>query len=217
MSKLGELDDRCDLERFNARRRIGDLSDGRARHAHPKPERSDERLDLSDVAYDHAATLDRRWCDRRSRRRRAIEHHRRFDWPRGFAPTSSDTARTSISTYASFAPKAEALIHGYLRHLLSSTHDFQAEIRSTSARWRHGKLLTVSQICRLRDSPATACRSSGGLRRCWTGRRRCGPSAAPPSPNSTPSPNPSSSTSSATPRRNPRGWPEHMIAVGERC
>ena len=41
-------------------------------------------------------------------------------------------------------------------------------------------------------------RSSGGLRRCWTERRRCGPSAAPPSPNSTPSPNPSSSTSSAT-------------------
>ena len=47
--------------------------------------------------------------------------------------------------------------------------------------------------------PCRRWRSSGGLRRCWTGRRRCGPSAAPPSPNSTPSPNPSSSTSSATP------------------
>ena len=42
---------------------------------------------------------------------------------------------------------------------------------------------------------------SGGLRRSWTRRRRCGPSAAPPSPNSTPSPNPSSSTCSATPPR----------------
>ena len=39
-------------------------------------------------------------------------------------------------------------------------------------------------------------RSSGGLRRCWTGRRRCGPSVAPPSRSSTLSPNPSSSTSS---------------------
>ena len=29
------------------------------------------------------------------------------------------------------------------------------------------------------------CRSSGGLRRCWTEPKRCGPSAAPPSRNST--------------------------------
>ena len=43
-----------------------------------------------------------------------------------------------------------------------------------------------------------AWRSNGGLRRSWTGRRRSGPSAAPPSPNSTPSPKPSSLTSSAT-------------------
>ena len=50
-------------------------------------------------------------------------------------------------------------------------------------------------------------RSSGGLRRCWTGRRRCGPSAAPPSPNSTPSPNPSSSTSSATQPPIRKDWP----------
>ncbi len=44
-----------------------------------------------------------------------------------------------------------------------------------------------------------------GLRRSWTRRTRCGPSAAPPSPNSTPSPNPSSSTCSATPPRTRRG------------
>ncbi|MBI2288822.1 MAG: SAM-dependent DNA methyltransferase [Betaproteobacteria bacterium] len=42
-------------------------------------------------------------------------------------------------------------------------------------------------------------RSSGGSRNCWTGRRHCGPSAGPPSPNSTPSPKPSSSTCSAIP------------------
>ena len=51
------------------------------------------------------------------------------------------------------------------------------------------------------DSRFRPCPSSGGLRRSWTRRTRCGPSAAPPSPNSTPSPNPSSSTCSATRRR----------------
>ena len=67
----------------------------------------------------------------------------------------------------------------------ASQHDSRRLIRSLCRRWR----------------------SSGGLRRCWTGRRRCGPSAAPPSPNSTPSPNPSSSTSSAIRSRISRGWP----------
>jgi hypothetical protein len=41
------------------------------------------------------------------------------------------------------------------------------------------------------------CPNSGGLRRFWTRRTNCGPSAAPPSPSSTASPNPSSSTCSA--------------------
>ena len=61
--------------------------------------------------------------------------------------------------------------------------------------------------------PCRRWRSSGGLRMCWIGRRRCGPSAAPPSPNSTPSPNPSSSTSLATPPPIRNSWP--VSPVGE--
>ena len=67
-----------------------------------------------------------------------------------------------------------------------------------SRRWRSAAEHQPRHRQKLDASLCRRWRSSGGLRRCWTGRRRCGPSAAPPSPNSTPSPNPSSSTSSAT-------------------
>ena len=71
---------------------------------------------------------------------------------------------------------------------------------------------------RARDSRCHPSPSSGGLRRSWTRRTRCGPSAAPPSPNSTPSPNPSSSTCSATPPRIRRGGQcEHWTSSVLNC
>ena len=114
-----------------------------------------------------------------------------------------DRARSAHAfiTAANVEPRsARVRIPNMFDHLFTlrdvSTRSSNAVLRvSTQETVRH----QLGSPMRLMSKfPCRRWRSSGGLRRCWTGRRRCGPSAAPPSPNSTPSPNPSSSTSSAT-------------------
>ena len=101
-------------------------------------------------------------------------------------------------------PRTDRADARYLVHFLR-----QDRIRRHVREPNDGQRRTAPRS-RATSSPGSVSRchpspSSGGLRRSWTKRTRCGPSAAPPSPNSTPSPNPSSSTCSATPPRIRRG------------
>ena len=100
--------------------------------------------------------------------------------------------------FKSFIPKHDLLHAKFLCHWLRRNRSY-LESLGNGATFKEVSKAVVSRI--EISLPPLPERSSGGLRRYWTGRRHCGPSAAPLSPNSTPSPNPSSSTCSATPPR----------------
>ena len=111
----------------------------------------------------------------------------------------STAMRRLRGVHACAAARAETSTRSYSVPLLDRTlRHVPSCRRSTDATLPHHQRRRFLKRSMSRSHPSP---SSGGLRRSWTRRTRCGPSAAPPSPNSTPSPNPSSSTCSATPPR----------------
>ncbi len=113
-------------------------------------------------------------------------------------------AATRSAGFACFVPTRRCSTLDFFYHAAVKRSDSEY---SVARRCRQSSNpLIIRAIARWnRSSRSHPSPSSGGLRRSWTRRTRCGPSAAPPSPNSTPSPNPSSSTCSATPPRIRRG------------
>ena len=162
-----------------------------------------------------SSTERRRWSTSTSRTRSfTSEQLANFDarFARAGDVMFAANAATRWSSRASFPATrglltSHASFHRFVRRrqhdrYAGFIHCLHAPSSVESNCWRHDwqRAISISRAQSLTSSksPCRRWRSSGGLRRCWTGRRRCGPSAAPPSPNSTPSPNPSSSTSSAT-------------------